>query len=83
MATNFNDEYISYNDITKTMDLFINDTRTYILKIENIKTDTFIGNTIVTSTGECGCSSYQLTKVTMNGQVICEGVCENIIEIQL
>lgn len=46
-------------------------------------TDTIIGKTVVTSTGQCGCSSYQLAKVTINGQVVCQDGCEKIIEVQL
>ncbi|MEP6795301.1 MAG: hypothetical protein ABJB16_13310 [Saprospiraceae bacterium] len=77
------DQFISYNDSTKTMDVFIGDTRTYILKIDNVRTDTIVGNTVVTGTGQCGCSSFQLIKVTMNGQVLCQDGCEEIIEVQL
>lgn len=77
------DHYISFDDSTKTMQVFILDQRAYVLKIENFRTDTIIGNSVVTSTGQCGCSSYQLTQVTMNGQVICQDGCEEIIEVQL
>ena len=77
------DEFISYNDSTKTMDLFVVDQLDYILKIDNIRIDTFIGTTIVTSTGQCGCSSYQFLNVKMNGQIICQNGCDEIIELQL
>ena len=78
-----NDDFISYNESTETMDLFIEDGWEYILKIENIRTDTIIGATIVTSTDECGCSSYQLTKLTMNDQTVCVDGCDEIIEVLL
>jgi hypothetical protein len=77
------DEIISYDDSTKTIEMFIFDTKEYILKIGNNSSDTIIGNTVVTSTGRGGCSSYQLAKVTINGQVVCHDGCEEIIEVQL
>jgi hypothetical protein len=77
------DEFISFNDSTKTMDLFVVNQVDYLLKIENIRIDTIIGTTIVTSTGQCGCSSYQFSNVKINGQVICQDGCDEIIEVQL
>jgi len=52
------------------------------MEIKNIRTDTIIGTAVVTGFGEC-CESYQLSKVMMNGQIICQDGCNEIIEVQL
>ncbi len=77
------EEFISFNDSTKTIDLFIGNQLKYVLRIDNIRTDTIIGSTVVSGTGQCGCSSYQFSNVKMNGQIICQDGCDEIIEVQL
>jgi hypothetical protein len=77
------DEFISYNDSTETMDLFIEDGVEYILKVENIRTDTMNGSFVVTEMGECECETYQLSELKINGQRICMDGCNEIIELQL
>lgn len=77
------DEFISYNDSTKTMDLLLLNKLEYILKIGTTMADTIIGTTVVIDTDECGCSTYKFTKVALNGQNICQDGCEEIIEVQL
>jgi len=81
--TENNDFYISYNDLTQTMDLIIDSGRKYVLEIKNTRIDTISGTFKLIERGEC-CDTYQLTKVIMNSQVVCEGNCDHeIIEVQL
>lgn len=77
------DNYISFNDSSKTLDLFIGDSQEFVLKLGDFRTDTIIGQTVVVSTGACGCSDYKFSKVTFNGQIICQDGCNEIVDIQL
>ncbi len=76
------DFYITYNDGTQTMDLYLVNGNKYVLEIKNTRTDTILGTMKLIEKGEC-CDSYQFTKVTMNSQVICQDGCDDIIEVQL
>ncbi len=76
------DYNISYNEITQTMDLGLLAGPKYILNFKNIRTDTFVVTNIVISMTDC-CKQYKLSNATMNGQIICQDGCDDIIEIQL
>ena len=74
---------IAFNGITETINIYMDGGQKYVMDIKGIRTDTITGTFIVTGLAECGCNSYQLSKVTMNGQIICVDGCNDIIEVQL
>ena len=77
-----NEVPIYYNDVSLALDLYIEHGATYILEIKNVRSDTIIGMMEVTGMGEC-CEAYDFTNVTINGQVVCQAGCDEVIEVQL
>lgn len=53
-----------------------------LLEINNIRNDTFTFTSEWLGMGEC-CPIYEVNAILRNGQVICTGTCEEIIEIEI
>lgn len=83
LEKDFEQSYNIYVDSIGAIQIFVSSYHPTILEIGSIRTDTFILTTEVISHGECGCHGYDVTSVTRNGEVICTGDCEEIMEIEL
>jgi hypothetical protein len=78
----FQPEFVNFNEHTQTLNLYIENGQTYLLEIKNIRTDTIIGHMIATGMNDC-CEGYEFTDVMINGQVVCQHGCNEVIELQL
>lgn len=76
------EEYVDFIDTFQSVGIFIQDGFPVILEINGVRADTFAITTVVTDTDGC-CTGYQVTSVLRNGVLICEGTCEEIINIEI
>lgn len=76
------EDYILFNDSNETIEFGVHEYAPAFLKLSSIRTDTF---TITTEAGpeKCGCANYTVTSVSRNGVIICTGLCEDVIVIEL
>lgn len=74
--------YIVFDDSLQTIEFYASTEQNAILQIENITSDTISITSELVSKQRC-CDEYQITGVLRNGEVICEGLCEGIIEIEI
>lgn len=77
------EEYIDYWDSLELFGIYIDENHPSILQIGTIRTDTFSITTEAGPKGHCGCMGYEVTSVLRNGEVICTGVCEEVIEVEI
>ncbi|HUR32060.1 MAG TPA: hypothetical protein VMZ69_11565, partial [Saprospiraceae bacterium] len=76
------DYLIGYKESSETIRLYLNEGQKHFLQISNIRTDTLVSSMEVTGMSEC-CVSYDFTNVTLNGQIICDFNCRDVIEIEI
>ncbi|MEO6132099.1 MAG: hypothetical protein ABIQ02_09645 [Saprospiraceae bacterium] len=71
-----------FNALTNTMDLFLEGQFTYVLELDSIRTDTILPKFTRIGRTDC-CEIYEVSNVRVNGNIICQNGCTEIIEIQL
>jgi hypothetical protein len=73
---------VRFFDSLEIISIDIYEARPAILFLDGIAKDTFSLTTRIRSVGEC-CVGYEVTSVSHNGQIICTGVCDEIIEVEI
>ena len=82
VGTDLVEDYIAFNDSLQTIELYVFLETPSLLQIENITTDTISITTDLHSKKGC-CDEYLITSVLNNGNIICEGLCQEAIALEL
>lgn len=78
------DNYIDFMDTFQSVGILVSAHNPSILEIGQIRTDTFsITTETIPASGLCDCDEYRVTSILRNGQVICTGDCEEVIDIEI
>lgn len=81
VGQNTEEENIEFDDSLQTITLYVSMQSPAILEIKNVSSDTISITSEIDRQG-C-CDSPQITSVLRNGEVICEGLCAEIIELEI
>ena len=76
------DDEVTYLDDEQALSIYIREAFPVILEINGIRIDTFSLTTEIDEIGEC-CTSFLVTSVHRNDQIICEGECAEIIQVEI
>lgn len=82
VGTDLVEDYIAFDDSLQTIELYVFLETPSLLQIENFATDTISITSDLHSKEEC-CDEYHITSVLNNGNVICEGLCQGAIDLEI
>ena len=78
------EDYIAFNDAAETIEFSVHEYTSSFLKLSSIRTDTFtITTDFIDTNKSCSCVDYMVTTVSRNGVVLCTGLCEDVIDIEI
>jgi hypothetical protein len=78
------EQYVDFIDTFQSIGISVSANNPSILEIGHIRTDTFsITTETIPANGICDCDEYHIISVLRNGQVICTGECEEVIDIEI
>ena len=73
---------VHFSDTFQSLFLYVEDSFPVVLELNGMRNDTFSVTTEISGMDEC-CTGYQLTSVLHNGEVICTGICEEVIDLEI
>lgn len=75
------ERFVGRSDSLQFLSLYLG-SAPIVLELNGMPRDTFSYTSAVVDVGEC-CPVYEVRSITRNGEVICTGLCEEIIELEI
>jgi hypothetical protein len=75
------ERFVGRSDSLRFLSLYLGSSP-IVLEVNGMPNDTFSFTSQIVEVGEC-CVTHEVTSILRNGQVICAGICEEIVEIEI